>query len=324
MVQYTVVTTVLFFPLTVYQNFFREHQYGLATQTFGPWFKEQMIALGVSLVMGVILFIPLYGVFRKAPRTWWIWGAAVGVAFVTFAMMIYPVFLAPLFNTYTALEDPAVAEPILSMARANGVDADTVYQFDASRQSTRISANVAGALGTMRIALNDNLLNRCSHEEIQTVMAHELAHYVLNHVYESIAFMGVMLLAGFAFVRWTFDRVVARWGSRWGVQGIGDVAGLPVLAALISVFFFFGTPVTNNFIRLNEVQADLVALNVARQPEGFAEVSLKLAEYRKLEPGPVEEWIFYDHPSGRSRISMAMRWKAEQLKRGEEQVKGAQ
>jgi STE24 endopeptidase len=144
-------------------------------------------------------------------------------------------------------------------------------------------------------------------------MGHELGHYVLNHVYELLLELGLVIVVGFAFLRFTFDRVRKRWGASWGVRGIADPAGLPLLGALLSVYFFSLTPVTNSIIRVNEVEADQFGLNAARQPDGFAEVSLKLGEYRKLDPGPLEEVLFYDHPSGRNRIAMAMRWKAEHL-----------
>jgi len=311
-VGYVVVTAVLSFPLTVYQGFIREHQYGLATQTFGPWFQEQLIGLGVGIVLFGLLLTVLYAVFRHAPRTWWLWGSGVGIAFLIFVILIAPVYVDPLFNTYTPLEDAALRDPILSLARASGIHSDKVYEFDASRQTTRISANVSGFLGTMRIRLNDNLLKRCTPQEIAAVMAHEIGHYALNHIYKSILFFGVVLVGGFAFIRWSFDRALARWGGRWGVEGVADPAGLPLLAALFSVYFFVLTPILNTYIRVNEVEADLYGLQSAREPDGFATVALKLAEYRKLDPGPIEEWVFYDHPSGRSRITMAMRWKAEQ------------
>jgi STE24 endopeptidase len=310
-VLYVLLTTVIFFPLTVYQGFFREHQYDLATQTFGEWMRDQLVGLGVNLVLLSLLLIVLYGVFRRAPRTWWLWGTGVAVGFLVLLILIAPVYLDPLFNTYEPLEDARVKEDILSMARASGIEVDDVFQFDASRQTTRISANVSGFMNTMRIRLNDNLLNRCSREEVRAVMAHEIGHYVLNHVYESILFIGVFLGGGFAFVRWGFERARQRWGSRWGVSGIGDVAGLPLLVAVLSVYFLVMTPVFNTYIRVNEAEADIYALHASREPEGFAEVALKLSEYRKLDPGPLEEWIFFDHPSGRARIEMAMNWRAE-------------
>jgi STE24 endopeptidase len=311
--QYVLLTALLAFPLTVYTGFFREHQYDLATQGFGGWLRDWAVGLGVGAVMTAIALPVLYGVIRKAPRTWWLWGTGVGALFLAFVILVSPVYIDPLFNTYKPLEDLAVREPILSMARANGVPADEVWEFDASRQTTRISANVSGFLGTMRVRLNDNLLNRTSLPEILAVMGHELGHYVLNHIYELLIELSLILAGGFAFVYWGFGRANARWGGRWGLRGIGDVAGLPLLGVLLSVYFFAMTPVLNTVIRSNEAEADVFGLNAAREPDGFAEVALKLAEYRKLDPGPIEEWIFYDHPSGRARIRMAMEWKAEHL-----------
>ena len=312
-VQYTVVATLLGFPLAVYQGFLREHQYGLATQTFPEWMRDQGVGLVVGLILAALALPVFYGVIRKAPRTWWLWGTVVGVIFLAFTVLVAPVYIDPLFNTYEPLADPEVREPILSLARANGVPAEEVWQFDASRQTTRISANVSGFLGTMRIRLNDNLLERCTLPEIEAVMAHEIGHYVLNHIYELLISFGLVLAGGFAFVHFGFGRALRRWGGRWGVRDVGDVAGLPLLGALLAVYFLAMTPVVNTIIRVNEAEADLFGLNAARQPDGFATVALKLAEYRKLEPGPIEEWIFYDHPSGRSRIRMAMEWKAEHL-----------
>jgi STE24 endopeptidase len=312
-VQYLLATTVLAFPLTVYQGFFREHRYGLATQTFGPWLGDQAKGLLIGAIFGGLALMAIYAAIRRAPRTWWLWGAGVSVLFAVIAIAVAPVFIEPMFNTYKPLEDDSIRGPILRLARANGVPATDVFVVDASKQTTRVSANVAGFLGTERIALNDNLLKRCSLAEIETVMAHEIGHYALNHVFKMLVQFGVLIVVGFAFLRWSFDRVSARWGSRWGITGISDVAGLPLLVLLLSVFFFVMTPVTNTMIRVQEVEADLFALNAARQPDAEAEVDLKLGEYRKLKPGPIEELIFFDHPSGYNRILMAMRWKAENL-----------
>ncbi|HNX49963.1 MAG TPA: M48 family metallopeptidase [Thermoanaerobaculaceae bacterium] len=315
-VGYLVVTTVLSFPLTVYSGFVREKAYGLATQSFGGWMGDQAKGLLVGAILGGLALMALYAVFRHAPRTWWVWGSGLAMVFLVIAIAIGPVFIDPLFNKYTRLEDPVVREPILRLARANMIPATDVLVVDASKQTTRISANVAGMLGTERIALNDNLLKRCSLPEIEAVMAHEMGHYVLNHVWKGILQLGLVMVAGFAFVRWSFGRTLARWGGRWGVSGIADPAGLPLLVLLFSVFFLVATPVTNTIIRVQEAEADIYGLNAARQPDGFAETALKLGEYRKLSPGPIEEAVFFDHPSGRTRISMAMRWKAENLPAG--------
>ena len=312
--QYLVLTTLLVFPLTVYEEYFREHKYGLATQTLGPWMGDQLKNLGVNLVLGSLLAMLLFGVVRRLQRTWWIWGAVVTTLFLIFAALIAPVYIIPIFNKVTRLDDPKIVDPILSMARANGIPAKDVYEIDASRQTTRMSANVSGFANTMRITLNDNLLRRGSPEEIQAVMGHEMGHYVLNHVYKFIMFFLIVTVLGFACLRWALDWTLQRWGEKWQIRGVGDVAVLPLVVLLVSIFAFVITPVVNASIRTQEYEADMYGLNTSRQPDGFAQGAIHLGEYRKMNPSPIEEWIFFDHPSGRNRIYAAMRWKAENLK----------
>ena len=307
--QFLVVTWLLSFPLSLYRDYFREHQYGLSNLTFGGWLSEEAKGLLVAALLGTLAVVALYAVVRRLPRTWWIWGAGVSLLFLAFGSLIAPVLIVPLFNTPKKLADQRVVAPILSMARANGIETGEVWEIDASKQTSRISANVSGLLGTERITLNDNLLNRCSLPEIESVMGHEMGHYVLNHIYQFIWEFGVIIVAGFALLNWLFEKLRARF--QWGVRGLGDVAGLPLASLILSAYFFVLTPVLNTIIRTAEYEADVFGLNAARQPDGFAQTALKLSEYRKLEPGRLEEMIFFDHPSGRTRIFTAMRWKAE-------------
>jgi STE24 endopeptidase len=312
--QYLVLTTILIFPLTVYEDYFREHKYGLATQTFGPWMGDQIKSLGVGIVLGGVLTMLLFGVVRRFPRTWWIWGVVVTILFSTFTALIEPVYIVPIFNKVTRLDDPKIVDPILSMARANGIPANDVYEIDASRQTTRIGANVSGFANTMRITLNDNLLRRGSPEEIQAVMGHEMGHYVMHHIYVDIMFFSILTVLAFACLRWALGWTLQRWGEKWQIRGVDDVAVVPLVVLLGLVFIFVTTPISNTFGRTLEYEADMYGLNTSRQPDGFAQGAIHLGEYRKMSPGRIEEWIFFDHPSGRNRIYAAMRWKAENLK----------
>jgi len=204
-------------------------------------------------------------------------------------------------------------DQILRIARQNGIPATNVYEVDASRQSNRVSANVSGFLGTERITLNDNLLNRCSPEAVLAVMGHEMGHYVMNHIYKMVVFIGIFMVAIFVILRHALDWSLAKWGARWQIRGVDDPAVIPLALLIISVITLFYLPINNTLVRTQEYEADIFGLNTARQPDGFAEAALLLSEYRKMEPGPVEEFIFFDHPSGRTRIFASMRWKAENL-----------
>jgi STE24 endopeptidase len=309
-IQFFLVASILTFPLTVYEGYFREHKYGLLNQTFGPWMREQLIGLVVGLVLGAVLIVPLFGLVRRLGRSWWVWGAALTIVFLAFVGLIEPVYISPLFNTYKRLETPRIKDPILTMANANGIPATDVWEFDASRQSNRVSANVSGFASTTRISLNDNLINRCTLPEIETTMGHEMGHYVLNHEYKGLVMFGVVVVIGFAFLNRGINSALTRWGQKWDIRGITDVAVLPLAVIVLSLFFFVMTPVTNTITRTMEYEADMYGLNAAQQPDGEANVDLMLGEYRKLDPSPVEEFLFYDHPSGRTRITAAMRWKA--------------
>ncbi len=312
-VEYLLVTTVLGFPLEFYENYVREHQYGMATQTFGPWMGDQGKALLVNLVLGAIGVVVLFAIVRKLPRTWWLWGAAAALVMQVVVVAIAPVYLVPIFNKVTRLNDPKVTVPILRMAHANGIPTNEVYQIDASRQTTRMSANVSGFANTMRITLNDNLLRRGSPEEIQAVMGHEMGHYVLNHIPKAIMFLAIVTVVSFAYLFYGLQWALRRWGARWGIEDVGDPAVLPLVVLLATILFFVLTPITNTFTRTQEKEADMFGLNASRQPDGFAQAAIHLSEYRKMRPGPLEEWVFYDHPSGYNRIHSAMVWKGQNL-----------
>src|SRR6267378_1118192 len=312
-VGYVLIVAVLSFPLAFYQLFLREHQYGFATQTFGPWFLEQLVGLMVALIASSIALVVFYSVFRRAPKSWWLWGTLVAVVLSFVGNFIAPVYVEPLFNTYKPLTDAKIRDPILAMAQANEIPVKQVFEVDASRQTTRVSANVAGMLGTTRIALNDNLLKQCTLPEIRAVMAHEMGHYVLNHGAKLLTYSATFIVIGLALTRQMFDAAVRRRGVKWGVRGIADPAGLPLLVLILSTLLFIATPLLNTVVRVTEREADAFGINTAREPDGMARVTLKLGAYRKLDPTPIEEFIFFDHPSGRARIRMAMDWKAANL-----------
>lgn len=168
---------------------------------------------------------------------------------------------------------------------------------------------MAGLFGTAAVRLNDNLLRRTSEPEIRAVMGHELGHYVMNHIGKTLALLTPLLFVGFALVQWAMTRLLRRFAGATGVSRIDDVAGLPMLAAVFSVFLALATPVNNSITRVLEAEADKFGLNLSREPHGFAEGQLRLVEYRKADPGPIEEFVFFHHPSTRHRIHDAMRWR---------------
>lgn len=313
-IAFCTASSVLLLPLTIYESFLRERQYGLMNQSFAGWLGDALTGFAVvGLLLGGTAIVILVTVIQKLPRSWPFWGAAAAVGFVIVVSFIEPVFLAPLFNTYTPLPNGPLKTAILAMARANAIAANDVYEENASKQSKRVSAFVSGFGSTERITLNDNLLNRVSPQGVMSVMGHEMGHYVMHHIANSILFSAVTIVIAFVILRAVLQWGFAKFGARWQIKDPSDVAFLPFAVIVLAVMSFLFTPIGNTFTRTQEFEADLYGLNAARQPDGEAEVDVLLGEYRKLDPGPVEEFLFYDHPSGRTRIEAAMRWKAQNL-----------
>ena len=310
---YTLVSFAITLPWSIYTSFLREKQYGLMNQTFAAWAIDQGKGLAISLVILPLIVMAIYAVIRRSPKHWWIYSTGVVAVFMTIGAVIAPVYLMPLFNTYKELPVGPARTRIVEMAKANQIPADHIYLFDASRQTKRISANVSGLGPTIRISVNDNLINRTSVPEIAAVVGHEMGHYVLGHARRGLLYL--VLLAAVAL--WIVSRVapalIKRFGDRWGVRNLADPASLPVLSICLAVLGLIATPLTNTITRTAESDADAFGLNVAREPDADALVDMKLSEYRKIEPDPLEEMLFFDHPSGATRVRMAMQWKKDHV-----------
>ncbi len=310
---YTFFATLLLLPWMIYTDFVRERQYGLMNLDFGGWLGEFFTGFAINMLIMPLLILAVYAVIRRAPKTWWLWGTGIAGLFLLVGVVLSPVYISPLFNTYSELKPGPIRDRIVGLASEQGIPTEHIYVFDASKQTKRISANVSGLGPTIRISLNDNLLNRSTLPEIADVMGHEMGHYKLRHVWSIFGVMLALVAGGLFLVSRIAPRLLTRYGERWGVRDLADPASLPVLGILLTIFFTLATPITNSLIRINESHADKFGLDSAKEPDGFASVAMKLSEYRKIEPGPIEEMLFFDHPSGATRVRMAMQWKKDHV-----------
>ena len=302
---------VLGLPFDYYAGFVREHQYGLSTQDAGAWLWDSAKAVMIAAIFLPLIFSLLYAAVRKAGARWWIWASLGGFVLNLLILMIAPVFLEPVFNDFQPLPNGPVREAVVSLARANRIPTEHVEWFDASKQTTRVSAHVSGFMNTSQVSLNDNLVNRTSLPEIRAVLGHEMGHYVLNHALRLTIYLSLVTALGLFFVHRLLDWSLARWGARLKLEGRDDPAALPLAVMLFALFMFLATPLSNSIVRQAEAEADAFGLNAAREPNGFAMSAMRLSTYRKLRPGPLEEIVFYDHPSGYTRVHNSMQWLAE-------------
>jgi STE24 endopeptidase len=307
---YSLVEGVLLLPWVAYAQWWREGQYGLTSQPFAGWVVEWAMSLAIGAVITMIPLLFVYWLIRRAPRTWWAWSGLVVAAAYVVILVLQPVFIEPLFNSYTPAPPGPVRDSVEALAKANRVPSDKILIYNGSRQSNRYTANVAGLFGTARIAMSDVMFRKdADMPEVRAVVAHEMGHYVLGHNFQAAAFFGVIAAVGLFLVDRLFGPTARIAGAR-GIEGLSDPAGYPVIAMLLAVLLLVGEPLTSGFTRLGEAQADSFSLERANEPDGLARALVKTIEYRAATPSRLEEILFYDHPSVGSRVRKAMDWKA--------------
>lgn len=307
---YLILGWVLSLPWALYEDWWREKSYGLNNQTWSEWLGEAAIGSAIGIVFGFVVIVLLYVLIRVARKTWWLWGAGLVGAVALFGMVLSPIYIEPIFNTYTPAPPGAVRDAVVELAHATGTPDDKIYIYDGTKQSDRYTANVSGLFGSARVALSDAMFKKnADMSEIRAVVGHEMGHYVHNH---GLIMAGVMtLLAALAF--WLTERMFPVFQRLLGAgkaRDISDPSGIPVLFAVLAFIGVVGTPATNTLTRMIEADADHFSMVHANEPDGMAKALIKTAEYRAPSPSLIEEFLFYSHPSVENRIRAAMEWKA--------------
>jgi STE24 endopeptidase len=304
---YLVVSAILTLPWTLYEDWWREKSYGRTAQPIGDFLLQGGISIVITAIFGGIFLMLLYLLIRKAGRTWWLWSGALTAVVLAFAMLIAPILIEPLFNKYEPVPPGKVRDAVVEMAGRAGIPPQKIYMYNGSRQSNNFTANAGGVGSTARVAISDVAFKNASLEEVRAVTGHEIGHYVLKHSWWGILFFSVLAIVLF----WLADRLYPRFARAFGTDAaIGDPRGVPVVIFVASLFGLLAMPLTNTFSRTLETQADIYSLRTENLPDALSTALVKTAEYRYPRPNPVEEVIFYDHPSVEARVHRAMEWKA--------------
>lgn len=305
-----VLEALIALPWSVYDDWWREKVYGLTSQAFVGWFSEWALWWVISTVITVALLTLIYALIRRAPSTWWIWSSGLTGLFFIFIIVLAPVLIFPLFNTYTPAPPGPVRDAVVEIAKAHGVPSDKIVIFDGSKQSNRYTANVSGLGDTVRIAMSDVMFQKGADlSEVRGVVGHEMGHYVHHHALWFAVAYSLLALGAFFLVDRLFGPVM-RLTSAKGVAGLSDPAGFPMISIIITVLALLATPLTVSITRIAEADADQFSLEAVNEPDGLSKALVKTVEYRAATPSRLEEVLFYDHPAVGRRIRRAMDWKA--------------
>jgi STE24 endopeptidase len=290
-------------PFAFYQGYLLEHRYGLSTQSTRHWLSDQLKGTLVGVTLGVLGSSVVFWTLRRWPDEWW-WMAAAIFAVATIGLaQLAPVLLLPLFYTFKPLDRPALAERLIALATRARTDVVGVFEWVLSSHTRKANAALAGLGHTRRILLSDTLLADYSDDEIEVILAHELAHHVHRDLWRGIAVQSLALAGGF-FVADQVLRVVA---EPLGLRGLADPAALPVLLLAGGVWMFLLLPLVNAVSRAQERAADRYALVTTRNVDAFVTAMKRLSQQNMAEeyPSALVRWLFYSHPPIRERIEAA-------------------
>ena len=307
---FALVSTLIELPYSIYEDWWRESQYGRTSQPLGDYLAQSVQGLIISVILSSLFLLGLYALLRRTGQWWWAWSGGLVAAAISFILLLSQILIEPLFNDYEPIPEGEVRDAVLALAADAGVPEDRVFIFDGSRQSNNFTANVSGVGSSARIAISDVALGEASLDEVKAVTGHEIGHYVLGHVWRTVIVLSVLAMAVF----WLTARLYPWFARRFGSNAaIDDVRGLPVLMFVVGLVFTLSQPVTNTLTRVGEREADAYSLDNVGLPDALSAALVKTAEYRYPLAGPVEETLLYTHPTVQNRVRAAMDWKAANM-----------
>jgi STE24 endopeptidase len=294
---------ILRLPLGFYSGYVLEHRFGLSRMSLGMWAKDRLKGLGLGAALGLAAAEIFYGALRRFPATWWLWVAGAFILFGIAMTQLGPVLLFPLFFKFQPLQDEALVERLKALSERAGARVRAVWEWKLGEKSAKANAALVGWGATRRIILADTLLEKHSPEEIEAVLAHELAHHVHGDIGKGMLLESALTLGSL----YAIHLVLLRVSPRLGYRGPADFADLPLVLFVAMLLSLVAMPAANAYSRWRERRADGFALRLTRNRSAFIGAMRKLAEQNLTEPKPhpVIEFLFYSHPPISKRIAFA-------------------
>ncbi len=304
LILFTFFYELLNFPLDIYADFFRQHAYGLSTQSLSSWFKDYGMQILVTLISSLAFVWIFYLLVKKSPKQWWFYSSLASSLILFFMMMIQPIWIDPLFNHFGPMKNKHLETQILSLANKAGISGARVFEVDKSSQTTMLNAYVTGFGSTKRIVLWDTTLQKLSPDQVLFVMGHEMGHYVLHHIWWEFLYFSLLSFLIFYLTYKSSKALLNRFSKQFGFSHLYDIASLPLFILLFGFFIFLFSPLTNYISRTIEHQADIFGLEITKNNEAAASafVVLQKSNLGNPFPGPIYTTFRATHPALGERI----------------------
>jgi STE24 endopeptidase len=310
---FAVISGIIDLPLTLYQTFVLEERFGFNKMTWRLWIADTLKGLLVGALLGLPIAALILWIMGATGPLWWLWAWCVWMGFNLLLMVVYPMFIAPLFNKFQPLEDESLKARVTALMQRCGFAAKGLFVMDGSRRSAHANAYFTGFGAAKRVVFYDTLLRQLAVGEVEAVLAHELGHFKHRHILQRIAAMFALSLGGFALLGWLSNQI-------WFYLGLGvrpnisldsavaaapnDALALLLFMLVVPVFTFFISPLFSRMSRRHEFQADAYAVAQTNGAD-LSSALLKLYEDNAstLTPDPVYVKFYYSHPPAAERLA---------------------
>ena len=295
-------------PLGFYGGFILERQFALSNETLRRWLADQLKSFTIGLVMAGVGAELVYALIRLSPDWWWLSAGLTFTVLIVGLTNLAPIMLLPIFYSVKPLDRDGLRMRLLALADRAGARVLGAYEWGLGEKTRKANAALAGLGGTRRILVSDTMLAEFSDDEIEVVLAHEIAHHVHGDIWKGIAFESALIVAGFYIA----SLVLHALSAPAGLRGMDDVAGLPMLLLAAGAVSLVMVPAAHAMSRAFERSADGFALRLTRNPEAFISAMRRLGAQNLAEehPSTLVQWLFYSHPPVRDRIAAAQAFKA--------------
>jgi len=299
----SLVTTVLALPLQ-----WIGHQisvdYGISTQSTANWIKEHILDFWINFLLMFLIVTVLLWLIKKYPKRWWLYGWALSVPFTIFLTFIQPVVIDPLYNDFSTLHNKELEKKILTLADKANIPTEHVYEVDMSKKTNALNAYVTGIGSNSRIVLWNTTLEQLKDKEILFIMAHEMGHYVMKHIYWGVGSYIVLTFVGMYLISRIIQACIRKWGDTLHISKIASFSVLPLFFLVSSVLSFAVSPATNYVSRVEERAADQYALDMTKDSKSGVKTFQYLSKtsLSQVNPPALVKLFMYTHPPIFERI----------------------
>ncbi|AZB42265.1 M48 family peptidase [Bacillus sp. FJAT-42376] len=311
----SLVVSIVSLPVE-YMGYHLSKTYHISTQTFSSWMKDQLLDFWTNYVLMILVVSVLLYLIRRFKKRWWLAAWGLSVPFTLFLMFLQPVVLDPLYNDFYPLKNKELETKILTIAERADIPAEHVYEVNMSAKTNSMNAYVTGIGSNSRIVLWDTTLQKLNEKEILFIMAHEMGHYVMKHIYIGIGGYLLLSFAGLYLVQQLMEWLIRQRGKRLHIESARELAAMPLFFLLIGVLSFASSPLTNAVSRMQEKSADMYAIEMTGDKQSAVQSFQELSKssLSRVNPPELVKLFRYTHPTMAERITYLDQWTVPEKK----------